>query len=465
MKISPLYVYNTLTRQKELFKPLRDHQVGIYVCGMTVYDYCHIGHARMMAVFDTIVRYLRHLGYQVIYVNNITDIDDKIIKRANDNHEEYFALAERFIKAMHEDKQALNILPPDQEPRATQYIPQMIELITKLLQKDYAYVAENGDVCYSVSKFKNYGALVQQDLEKLYAGARVDVMDAKKDPFDFVLWKMAKPGEPSWDSPWGKGRPGWHIECSAMAMQLLGEVDIHGGGLDLAFPHHTNEIAQSEAATDKRFVHVWMHNGYVQVNQEKMSKSLGNFFTIRDVLKEYEPEVIRYFLVASHYRSPINYAPDSLSGARMALERFYIALRGLKLPETEQQNNYRERFMEKMNDDFNTPEALAVLFDLVREINRLKEQQDHTQAALLGLTLKKLGSILGVLQQDPEQFLRGQLASEEIDKIKSLIDARNLARQNKNWSEADRLRAELTQLGVELEDTAQSTHWRIKHTI
>jgi cysteinyl-tRNA synthetase len=323
-----LQIYNSLTKQKELFKPIHQGQVNLYVCGMTVYDFCHIGHARVLVVFDIVTEYLRYLGYNVNYIRNITDIDDKIIDRAQKNQESFQQLTERFIQAMHEDFAKLGILPPIAEPKATDYIEPMISLIQTLLDKGFAYIADNGDVYYSVSQFKTYGALGHQDLEKLHSGARVAVIDAKHHPLDFVLWKLAKPQEPSWSSPWGNGRPGWHVECSAMSMDALGaHFDIHGGGLDLAFPHHENEIAQSEAASGEKFVNTWMHVGFVQVNQEKMSKSLGNFFTIRDVLKEYTPEVIRYFLMASHYRSPLNYSPENLQSAKAALERFYLCLR------------------------------------------------------------------------------------------------------------------------------------------
>lgn len=456
-------VYNTLTKQKENLKPIHAKEIGMYVCGMTVYDYCHIGHARMFVAFDVIRRFLESQGYEVKYVSNITDIDDKIINRANENKEEYFALTERFIKATHEDKQALNVLPPTVEPRATDYIPQMIHMIQTLLEKDFAYIAENGDVYYRVNHFKNYGELSHQDLEKLRAGARVDVVDAKQDPLDFVLWKMAKPNEPTWDSPWGKGRPGWHIECSVMSIHLLGEnFDIHGGGLDLVFPHHTNEIAQSEAATDRKFVNVWMHNGHVQVNKEKMSKSLGNFFTIREVLKEYHPETVRYFLLASHYRSPINYSTENLNSAHAALERFYTALRDLPETEVKLSGEFYQRFVTAMEDDFNTPVAIAVMFDMAREINRLKEENKVNEATQLASQLKQMGNILGILQLPPEKFLQGKIEDTAAKKIEELIAARNQARKNKNWAESDRIRDELLAMGIILEDTAEGTIWRQK---
>lgn len=458
-----LHLYNTLTQQKELFKPMQPPKVGIYVCGMTVYDYCHIGHARMLVAFDMVTRYLRASGYDVQYVRNITDIDDKIIKRAQENNEAFDVLVDRMVAAMNEDLQTLGVLPPDQEPRATRHIPHMITMIQKLFDNGYAYVANNGDVCFHIKKFKNYGELAHQELENMRAGARVEVETSKYDPLDFVLWKLAKPGEPSWDSPWGKGRPGWHIECSAMSVDCLGEhFDIHGGGLDLVFPHHQNEIVQSEGATGKKFVNYWLHNGFVQVNKEKMSKSLGNFFTIRDVLEKYSGEVIRYFLLASHYRSPLNYSEENLQSAQAALERFYIALRGLpqkKIKEEKSENSFVIRFREAMDDDFNTPIALSVLFDMVREINRLREN-DMKQAAELGALLKQLGSILGLLQQNPETFLRAGIDEDETKKVEDLIVARNRARQEKNWKESDRIRDVLTQMGISLEDTPQGTIWR-----
>lgn len=461
-----LHIYNTLTRQKELFKPLQPGKVSMYVCGMTVYDLCHIGHARMLAVFDMVARYLRFTGYEVKYVRNITDIDDKIIKRANENHEPYTALTERMINAFHQDTAAISVLPVTVEPRATEYIPHMIKLIATLIDKGYAYIGDNGDVLYAVNQFKTYGELAHQDLDKLRSGARVAVSEVKKDPLDFVLWKLAKPGEPQWDSPWGAGRPGWHIECSAMAMDCLGEqFDIHGGGFDLTFPHHQNEIAQSEAATGRKFVNIWMHNGFIQINQEKMSKSLNNFFTLRDVLNEYPAEIVRYFLLASHYRSPINYSTESLESAKAALERFYTALRGLDIHtaqiDSKQKliNSYQLRFEQAMNDDFNTPEALAVLFDLVRDMNRARDENIEL-ANQLGALLKHLAEVLGILQQTPEKFLQAGTQAIEVEKIESLIAARNSARKNKAWAEADRVRDELLALGITLEDTASGTLWR-----
>lgn len=465
-----LKIYNTLTQKKEKFTPMHTKKVGMYVCGMTVYDLCHIGHARVLVAFDVMLRYLTMQGYQVNYVRNITDIDDKIIKRAQENNESMSALTQRMIAAMHEDFAQLNILPPTHEPRATDAIPQMLDLIQILLDKGYAYPAENGDICYAVEKFKTYGELAHQNLEKLRSGTRVAVDLTKKDPLDFVLWKKAKPNEPSWESPWGAGRPGWHIECSAMSMAALGEhFDIHGGGLDLLFPHHQNEIAQSEGATAKKFVNTWIHVGFVQTNRQKMSKSLGNFFTLRDVLKQYPAEVIRYFLVSSHHRSPINYSQENLQAAHAALQRLYTSLRGLvgKAPSNfdakQFSGEYLEKFQTAMDDDFNTPDALAVLFELAREINRLRET-DSKQAQHFAASLHYLASILGILQQDPEQFLKlgPQADNSDADKINQLIAARNASRAAKNWQEADRIRDELLSLGVVLEDTANGTEWRRK---
>lgn len=457
-----LSIYNTLTKTKQPFKPLVANQVRMYVCGMTVYDYCHIGHARVMVTFDVITRWLRHLGYDVTYVRNITDIDDKIIKRANENGEPFTALTGRMIAAMHEDESKLNVLPPDKEPRATDFIEGMHQMITTLVQKDYAYAPGNGDVYYRVAKFDGYGKLSRKKIEDLRSGARVDVDEAKHDPVDFVLWKSAKVGEPSWPSPWGAGRPGWHIECSVMSCHCLGETfDIHGGGPDLIFPHHENEIAQSEAANNKAYAQTWMHAGAVRVDGEKMSKSLGNFFTIREVLEKYPAEVVRYLLVASHYRSPINYSEENLKEARGALERFYLALKGLPAVETQDGSVYIERFTAAMNDDFNTPEACSVLFDMVREINRLKET-DINAAAALSAQLRQLGGLLGILALDPDEFLQGSMTNSQIDvsKIDALIAARLDARANKNWAESDRIRDELSAMGIIIEDGKGGTTWR-----
>ena len=458
-----LKIYNTLTRQKEQFKPRVEGKIGMYVCGMTVYDYCHIGHARVMVVFDVVSRYFRYLGYDLTYVRNITDIDDKIIQRANENNEQFSDLTERFIDAMHEDERALAVLPPDLEPRATQSMEDIIKMIQALLDNGLAYIGANGDVYYSVSKFSDYGQLSGKNLADLQAGERVEVDQSKQNPLDFVLWKMAKPGEPSWDSPWGAGRPGWHIECSAMSTGCLGNhFDIHGGGMDLQFPHHENEIAQSEGATGEHFVNVWMHNGFVRVNEEKMSKSLGNFFTVREVLKRYRPEIIRFFILSSHYRSPLNYSEEHLDEAATALTRFYTALRGIKANETEVDSQYKERFQQAMDDDFNTPEALAVLFEIARELNRIKEA-DPEKAVVFAGTLKNLADVLGILQDDPEQFLKGKgdveggLSETEIEVA---IQKRLEAKKNKDWAMADQIRDKLKTQGVVLEDVPSGTNWR-----
>lgn len=454
-----LHLYNSLMRQKTPFKPLKNQEVKLYVCGMTVYDFCHVGHARVMVVFDVLVRYLRFLGFNVIYVRNITDIDDKIIKRIQENGQDFKELTQRFIDAMHEDADALNVLRPDIEPRATEFIPQIIDLVNTLIEKGFAYCGENGDIFYAVTKFKDYGKLSGKNLDELQAGSRVDIQNAKQNPLDFVLWKMAKPDEPSWDSPWGKGRPGWHIECSAMSTHCLGNhFDIHGGGMDLQFPHHENEIAQSEAATGETFVNTWLHNGFVRVNEEKMSKSLGNFFTVREVLATYHPETIRYFIVASHYRSPLNYSDQQLDTAHQALARLYTALRDLPTVQTNYNDlKYKEKFCEALDDDLNTPEALAVLFEMAREINKLKET-DISHAAMLGNELRRLASIVGLLQSEAETFL--QNGSNNDEEIEQLIALRNVARQNKDWKESDRIRAELKEKGIVLEDSAGKTTWR-----
>ena len=477
-----LKIYNTLTRQKEQFTPLEPGKVRIYVCGMTVYDYCHLGHARVMVAFDTVVRYLRHLGYSVTYVRNITDIDDKIIKRAQANGEPMDSLTVRFINAMHEDERALGVLPPDHEPRATASIAEIITMIAKLFERGYAYIGGNGDVFYAVGKFVGYGQLSGKNIDELQAGERVDVDEAKRDPLDFVLWKMAKPGEPSWQSPWGDGRPGWPIECSAMSTCCLGNhFDIHGGGMDLQFPHHENEIAQSEGATGEKFVNLWMHNGFVRVNEEKMSKSLGNFFTVREILARYRPETVRFFILNSHYRSPLNYCDENLDEAHAALTRLYTALRGLDItnqPETQTDsvfktesvcNDFRPgaasesfiiRFEEAMQDDFNTPQAISVLFDLAREINRQKAT-DETAAQPLAILLKELASVLGLLQEDPENYLRGSAEDGlNAEAIEALIEQRLQARRTKNWKESDRIRDELKAQGIILEDSPQGTSWR-----
>ena len=456
-----LKIYNSLTKQKEIFTPIHPGEIRMYVCGITAYDYSHIGHARSYILFDMIVRYLRLSDYKVNSVRNITDIEDKIIKRAQEAGISCDELTEKFISAWHEDEKKLGILPPDEEPRATQYIPQIIELIKKLIDNQHAYVAENGDIYFDVRSFKDYGKLAHRKIDDLIAGARVEVNENKKDPLDFVLWKIAKAGEPHWPSPWGDGRPGWHIECSAMSSELLGQpFDIHGGGLDLKFPHHENEIAQSEAACNKQFAKLWMHAGLLMVNNEKMSKSLNNFFTIREVLAEYDPETLRYFMLASHYRSPVNYSKDNMSNALDSLSRLYLAVRGL--PDVEENNSapYENYFKKAMDDDFNTPEALAVLFEMAREINIKRNQNEIEPAAQMAKVLKRLAKNFGILQQDPELFLKSQISQAEIAKIDALIAARKQARVEKNWGEADRIRQELTALDVVIEDGADGTVWR-----
>ncbi len=459
-----LQIYNTLTRQKEDFVPIEPGKVRMYVCGMTVYDLCHLGHARVLVVFDVVVRHLRALGYEVTYVRNITDIDDKIIQRAHENGEPIDDLTGRFITAMHEDAEALGVLPPDLEPRATTSMDDILAMIGTLVAKGYAYTGGNGDVYYDVSRFEGYGRLSGKNPEDLRAGARVEVAEAKDDPLDFVLWKAAKPGEPSWPSPWGAGRPGWHIECSAMSTHCLGNhFDIHGGGMDLQFPHHENEIAQSEGATGCHFVNYWIHNGFVQVDQEKMSKSLGNFFTVREILARYQPEEVRYFILASHYRSPLNYSDDNLDKARAALTRFYTALRGVSPGEALADSGYQRRFNEAMDDDFNSAEALAVLFELARELNRAREAGTG-EAPRLAATLVQLGARLGILQAEPLQYLQGQpvRATDGLgdDEIEARIQARLDARSRKDWAEADRIRDELQAAGIQLEDAAGATRWR-----
>ena len=453
-----LKLYNTIAREKQDFVPIIAGKVSMYVCGMTVYDYCHLGHARVMVVFDMVNRWLRASGYDVTYVRNVTDIDDKIIKRAHENGESIAELTSRFIAAMDEDAAKLGALPPDQEPRATDYVDEMVTMIAKLVEKGHAYPADNGDVFYSVSSFPNYGKLSGKSLDDLRAGERVEVDTHKRDPMDFVLWKSAKPGEPSWDSPWGKGRPGWHIECSVMGEHHLGEhFDIHGGGQDLQFPHHENEIAQSETAHDCTFVNYWMHNGFVRVDDEKMSKSLGNFFTIREVLKKFDAEVVRFFILRTQYRSPLNYSDQHLEDAKHALTRLYTSLRGLDVPviDINWQQPIAQRFKAAMDDDFNTAEACAVLFELANEVNK-------TQSPETGGLLKALAAVLGLLQREPEAFLQGKEADNQIsaEQIEQLIAQRLDARRNKNYAEADRLRKLLRDNGVVLEDGSQGTTWR-----
>lgn len=454
-----LQIYNSLTQKKEPFEPLVPGHVSLYVCGNTVYDDCHIGHARVFVGFDVIVRFLRGTGWKVKYVRNITDIDDKIIARANENKESIGDLTARFIQRMAEDTKALNVLPPDEEPRATEYMSQMLSMIKTLEDKGYAYAGAKGDVYYHVEKYAPYGELAHKNLDQLQSGARVSVVDDKKSPLDFVLWKNAKPNEPNWDSPWGIGRPGWHIECSAMSTNCLGHTfDIHGGGADLAFPHHENERAQSEAATGKKFVNTWMHIGFIQVNKEKMSKSLNNFFTIRDVIAKYDPEVVRYFLTASHYRSPVNYSEDQLEQAKNSLERLYTAIRGLKLQkQAVTQDVYYQRFVEAMHDDFNTPIAFSVLFDLVHAIN-LAREKDEASVIPLANTLLYLTNMIGLLERSPEEYFQGK--SDDASAIDQLIKERNEARASKNWARGDEIRKQLTEMGIVLEDSAQGTIWK-----
>jgi cysteinyl-tRNA synthetase len=460
-----LKIYNTLTRQKEEFKPITEGKIGMYVCGVTIYDLCHIGHGRTFVSFDVVARYLRYLGYDLTFVRNITDIDDKIIKRAAENEESCDSLTERLIKEMHADFDALNIQRPDVEPRATAYIEEIIALVEKLIARGFAYVADNGDVMFEVSKYDEYGKLSKQDLDQLQAGARVNIDLAKRSPLDFVLWKMSKPGEPTWQSPWGAGRPGWHIECSAMNSAILGNhFDIHGGGSDLQFPHHENEIAQSCCAHGTQYVNTWMHSGMVMVDREKMSKSLGNFFTIRDVLNHYDAETVRYFLMSGHYRSQLNYSEENLNQSRASLERLYTALRGLDSQvQSMGGQEYIARFTAAMDDDFNTPEAYAVLFDIAREVNRLKAA-DMTQASQLGAVLRQLADVIGVLHQEPEAFLQGAALTSDDDttEIEALIKLRNDSRAAKDWANADLARDKLNELGIVLEDSSAGTTWRRK---
>ena len=460
-----LCIYNTLTHEKEEFRPINKGKIGIYVCGLTVYDYTHLGHARMLVSFDVIVRHLRAKGFEVTYVRNITDIDDKILARATENKEVFSDLTARFIASMHEDEEALSVLPPDSEPRATEHIASMISMINTLVQKDYAYKAENGDVYFSVVNFPEYGKLSKKKMDELLDGARVGVGELKRDPRDFVLWKSSKDGSVGWDSPWGYGRPGWHIECSAMSTEALGNnFDIHGGGSDLLFPHHENEIAQSQCATGCKFANYWMHNGPLRVDNEKMSKSLDNFFTVREVLKSYSPEVIRYLLISSHYRSPINYSEQSLQQSAKALERVYIGLKGLELKSAKSLTNsrYERAYVEAMDDDFNTPEALGILFEMVAEINKIRST-NFDLACQLGKLLLRLGNFLGILNLSPEEFLRGEddlnINRSEID---NLIQERETARAVKNWQRADEIRDQLLKMKVVVEDNASGSDWRVE---
>ena len=467
-----LSIYNTLSRSKEIFKPIVAGQVRMYVCGMTVYDFCHLGHARVMIVFDMVTRWLRASGYQVSYVRNITDIDDKIIKRALENKEPIAVLTQRFIDAMHEDAKILGLLPPDHEPRATQYIAQMQGMIGRLIDQQMAYQAEDGDVNYAVRQFPSYGKLSGKSIDELNAGERVAIGSGKRDPLDFVLWKSAKADEPSdtrWSSPWGEGRPGWHIECSAMSCELLGQhFDIHGGGADLQFPHHENEIAQSEGAlygsrpVTNPFVNYWMHNGHIRVNQEKMSKSLGNFFLIRDVLQQFDPEVVRFFMLRAHYRSPINYSDSQLEEARTGLVRLYTAINTNEQhasKNAEPVAQWVKRFGDAMNDDFNTPEAIASLFDLASEINRASDANTKQE---LSQTLKYLAGLIGLLQRSPNEFLQSGTPHTGMSpaQIEEQIAARHAAKLTKNFKEADAIRERLLNDGVVLEDKPSGTVWR-----
>ena len=459
-----LKIYNTLSNQKEKFQPINPNQVGIYVCGMTVYDFCHMGHARVLVMFDVITRHLRRNFSNVKYVRNITDIDDKIISRALENNEDIYSLTNRFIDAMHEDERALGVLSPDIEPRATDSIDQMKDMIESLSNQGLAYQGQNGDVFYSVRKFKDYGKLSGKNLDDLMAGARVDVESNKEDPLDFVLWKRAKTGEPSWSSPWGDGRPGWHIECSAMSNHFISNhFDIHGGGMDLTFPHHENEIAQSEGANNCKFVNTWMHVGFVNIDDEKMSKSLNNFFTIRDVLEKYDGETLRYFLISSHYRSPLNFSETNIESAQSALKRLYIALKGYT-ENTEDKSpidiNYEERFNEALNDDFNTPIALSILFEIAKQIN-IERISNPNKANALSAILIKLGNFIGILEYNAAEYLKQGSELSEAE-ISEKIAQREAARNSKDFAMSDQIRDELVELGIILEDSANGTTWRRK---
>ena len=456
-----LKIYNTLKREKEEFKPINPNKVGMYVCGVTVYDLCHFGHGRTFVSFDVIARYLRYSGYNLCYVRNITDVDDKIIKRAIENNETCDQLVNRMIAEMHKDFDALNILRPDVEPRATHHISEIIAMVEKLIANGHAYVAADGDVMFDVESFPKYGALSRQNLDQLQAGARVEIKSVKKNPMDFVLWKMSKENEPSWESPWGNGRPGWHIECSAMNSKELGEhFDIHGGGSDLMFPHHENEIAQSCCANHGNYVNYWLHTGMLTIDKEKMSKSLGNFFSIRYMLDLYDAESLRYFFLTAHYRSLLDYSIDNLNLARSALERLYTALRGCALTvPAKGGEQYVEAFKTAMDDDFNTPGALAVLFEIAREVNKLKTEDTET-ANGLAVRLKELASVLGLLERDPETFLKGDANDDEATEIEALIKQRNEAKAAKNWAVADEVRDKLKAMNIVLEDTPNGTTWR-----
>lgn len=481
--ITELKIYNTLTRSLETFVPIIPNQVGIYVCGNTVYDYCHIGNARVFVFFDVVVRYLKNLGYNVNYVRNLTDIDDKIIKKAEALNISHTAVTDKFIQALHDDLDSLSVTPPTVEPRVTENVDKIIDLIQRLIARNYAYVASNGDVYYSSTQFADYGKLAQQSLDSLRSGARIEVGDIKRHPLDFVLWKMAKPNEPSWDSPWGKGRPGWHIECSAMSQAFLGNsFDIHGGGIDLQFPHHQNEIAQSEGACDCKFVNYWMHVGFVNANNEKMSKSLGNFFTVRELLAKYNPEILRLFLLSCHYRSPLSFSLDALDMTKASLERLYTSLRNLDLSKYNLHemianiaNNEEkivqelwQKFTDAMNDDFNIPLALSCMFEVVHKLNLARENNSLTtdQTSLivnLACGLLAMGRVLGILNQDVEQFFCSGISNISPEYIQQKIQERQQARQNKDWAMADKIRQELDANGIVLEDSAQGTIWKTKN--
>ena len=461
-----LNIYNTLTNQKEVFKPINPENIGIYVCGMTVYDYCHMGHARILVMFDVITRHLRRTYPKVQYVRNITDIDDKIINKAITNKEDVYTITQMFIDAMHEDERALGVLKPDVEPRATESINQIFYMIEKLINKGIAYQVKNGDVYYSVRSFADYGKLSGKNIDDLEAGSRVDVDNEKKDPLDFVLWKTAKPGEPKWQSPWGNGRPGWHIECSAMATHHLGNhFDIHGGGMDLTFPHHENEIAQSEGANGCTFVNTWMHVGFVKINKEKMSKSLNNFFSIRTVLENYDGESLRYFIMSSHYRSPLNFSNENLANAKAALTRLYTCLRGLKTNhyktnEVTTNFDYESRFNAALDDDFNTPIALSILFEIAKHINNEREKNLELALTLVQI-MRKLGSYIGILAGDAEAFLTHGVAISDAE-INTKIRQRENARASKEFTTSDQIRDELLTLDIILEDSSNGTTWRRK---
>ncbi len=458
-----LHIHNSLTKQKERFTPIEPGKVKLYVCGMTVYDFCHVGHARVMVVFDVVTRYLHASGYDVTYIRNITDIDDKIIARANENNETIQALTEQFITEMHRDADALGVERPTAEPKATEAISEMLAMIETLIDKGLAYTADNGDVYYDVSEFPDYGKLSGRNIEELRAGERVAVNESKQDPMDFVLWKGAKPEEPSWDSPWGKGRPGWHIECSAMSADSLGkQFDIHGGGQDLQFPHHENEIAQSEGAHGCQYVNYWMHNGFVRIADEKMSKSLGNFFTVREVLEQYDAEVIRYFILTSHYRSPLNYSEEQLDQAKNTLTKFYSALRYVEIDSAldwQQDTEFAQRFKTAMDDDFNTALALSVMSDVRQVLNKPQVQENAEQKNYYASLLVSFGRVLGLFQQTADTFLAGA-SDDDVTEIEDLINQRNQARVDKDWTKADQVRDKLTAMGIILEDAAGKTSWR-----